>query len=205
MLAIDTTNTLPVMILAVPFIPTPRRLLLALLLILGTFVLITGTIARTSVLVHPTHSTYLSLYTAESTLSILFANLPFLTSLVVTAAPRLSPHLSLSQWPRSRRTSLLDTEVNAPTRRARFDSVAGMMAEIDEADDIEKGSSTNQIDRDIAESLLDSAVFTVPNPVASRPETRDSQVPKMRLSGGLAEMGELSLQDTTQGWPIYWR
>jgi hypothetical protein len=80
-----------------------------------------------------------------------------------------------------------------------------MMAEIDEADDIEKGSSTNQIDRDIAERLLDSAVFTVPNPVALRPETRDSQVPKMRLSGGLAEMGELSLQDTTQGWPIYWR
>lgn len=34
---------------------------------------------------------------------------------------------------------------------------------------------------------------------------RDSEVPKMRLSGGLAEMGELSLHDTRQGWPIYWR
>lgn len=45
----------------------------------------------------------------------------------------------------------------------------------------------------------------LPNPSATRPETRDSQVPKMRLSGGLAEMGEMSLQDTRQGWPIYWR
>jgi hypothetical protein len=207
MLAMDTVTTLPIMILAVPFIPTPRRLLLAILLVLGTFVLITGAVARTSVLVHRTHSTYLSLYTAESTLSIIFANLPFLTSLVVTAAPRLSPHLSLSQWPRSRRTSLLDTEANAPIRRARFDSVAGMMAE---ADDTEKGRSSNLIDRNVEESLLDSAIFTqaelaLRSPAASRPDTKDSQVPKMRLSGGLAEMGELSLQDTTQGWPIYWR
>jgi hypothetical protein len=45
----------------------------------------------------------------------------------------------------------------------------------------------------------------LPSPPAVRPETRDGQVPKMRLSGGLAEMGELSLHDTTQGWPIYWR
>jgi hypothetical protein len=46
----------------------------------------------------------------------------------------------------------------------------------------------------------------LPSPSLTRPATRDGpSVPKMRLSGGLAEMGEVNLQDSRQGWPIYWR
>jgi hypothetical protein len=68
-------------------------------------------------------------------------------------------------------------------------------------------------DSDMCEAMSpkDSAAYgqigpALPSlPPVMRPETRDGLVPKTRLSGGLAEMGELSLQDTTQGWPIYWR
>jgi hypothetical protein len=226
MLAIDTANTLPIMILAVPFIPTPRHLLLAILLILGTFVLITGVVARASILLHPTHSSYLNLYTTESTLSIIFANLPFLTSLVVTVAPRLSPHLSLSQWPRSRQASWVGYATTPPLRRTRYDSVASTTMIVGSSRDVEKGLGHNiHCTNDMASApnakehwtaISDESASshdglrsehdpTLPSAAAMRPETNDSQVPKMRLSGGLAEMGELSLQDTTQGWPICWR
>lgn len=95
------------MILPVAFIPTSRRALLAILLILGTLILAIGTLSRALIITDPANltTTYLHYITTESSLSIIFANLPFLTSLVVTVAPARIRQLSLSQWPRSRRGS----------------------------------------------------------------------------------------------------
>lgn len=224
------------MLLPVPFIPTPRRLLLAILLLLGTLVLIAGIVSRALILTTPTRTiksspaSYLSWYTTESTLSIIFANLPFLMSLVVTAAPARIRHFSLAQWPRSRRGSLSwdDNAGSRPELRTmRFNSTATTIAELTVTHNLAKGMqesgsgnagaestsrpmSPDRIERcerrDSGNSILSSdSYLQLPSPSATRPETRDSQVPKMRLSGGLAEMGELSLQDTRQGWPIYWR
>lgn len=215
------------MLLPVPFIPTPRRLLLAILLLLGTLVLIASIVSRTLVLTNRVTSAYLSWYTTESTLSIIFANLPFLTSLVVTAAPARIRHFSLGQWPRSRRGSLSWDEGrsgNRPELRTmRFNSTATTITELTASTHLEKGvqeseregvaaraSSPDGIERHQRSSsryglASSDSDLQLPSPSATRPETRDSQVPKMRLSGGLAEMGELSLQDTRQGWPIYWR
>jgi hypothetical protein len=213
------------MILPVPFIPTPRRLLLAILLLLSTLVLITGIAGRASILAYPSQSLYLYFYTTESSLGIFFANLPFLTSLVTPSRIR---HLSSQiAWPRSRRGSWAynDAEIPMPPRHPRLNSVATTLAspiDLEKAEDWnqegrrnENGSSGNTRRDGDGERLRNSAAsdpssmresdLAVPSPSAMRPETRDSQVPKTRLSGGLAEMGELSLQDTTQGWPIYWR
>ncbi|KAH9871297.1 hypothetical protein IAQ61_005476 [Plenodomus lingam] len=108
---IDTTL---VMLLPIPFIPTPRRLLLAMLLFLGTMVLAAGIASRISILVEPASLTYLHWYTFETSLSIVVANLPFLTSLVVSATPARIRNLSrtfktssntFDRWPRSRRES----------------------------------------------------------------------------------------------------
>ncbi|KAF2825581.1 hypothetical protein CC86DRAFT_259350, partial [Ophiobolus disseminans] len=123
-LAFDIPNTLLIMILPVPFIPTPRRPLLAILLLLSTLVLTTNIISHTTILTATsTPPSYLNYTTATSSLSILFANLPFLTS-VVTAAPARIRQMSLSQWPRSRRGSW---EVQTP--RSRLDSVASTVKE----------------------------------------------------------------------------
>ncbi|KAF1921600.1 hypothetical protein BDU57DRAFT_413055, partial [Ampelomyces quisqualis] len=126
-LAFDIPNIILIMILPVPFIPTPRRLLLAVLLILSTLVLVTGIVARASILQHSTLPSYLLWYTSESTLSIIFANLPFLTSFVVTAAParirHFSSQLALPQWPRSTRGSWAynDATARSSPRTMRFD------------------------------------------------------------------------------------
>jgi hypothetical protein len=217
------------MILPIAFIPTPRRLLLAILFVLSALVVVTGIMARVSILRNPQQPTYLSWYTTQSTLSIIFSNLPFMTSLVVTAAPARTRHLSsqlvLSSWPRSRRGSWACTDFTPPLRTARFNSTTSTMTEITSPTDLEKAEASCAEACEVtqkgerlpmgsaiceAESPRDSAVDdqegpALPSPPAVRPETRDGQVPKMRLSGGLAEMGELSLHDTTQGWPIYWR
>jgi hypothetical protein len=244
------------MILPVAFIPTPRRLLLAILLILSTLVLITGIVARASILLHPNRTTYLAWYTTESTLSIVFANLPFLTSLVVTATParlrHFSSQLGSPQWPRSRRGSW-DNVSMPQLRTMRFNSTATTMVELVSPTDVEKGlgmGSPRERGWNEGESSRDGAVekervidasgdskegvtraeevkkaegqdvedstkkghkstasrdLSQPSPSLAVPEIQDGQVPKTRLSGGLAEMGALSLQDTTQGWPIYWR
>ncbi|KAF2025195.1 hypothetical protein EK21DRAFT_43965, partial [Setomelanomma holmii] len=81
-LSFDIPNTILIMIVPVPFIPTPRRLLLAILLILSTLVLIISILSRESILRNPHSPDYLYWYTSESTLCIIFANLPFLNSLV---------------------------------------------------------------------------------------------------------------------------
>jgi hypothetical protein len=132
-------TTMLIMIIPLPFIPTPRHLLLAILFVLGTLVLISGIISRTMILLGPTDLFYLSLSITESTLSIAFADLPFLTSLVANAAPRISPHLSLSQWPHSRQASWVDNETCTPMRTMTFDSTASTIAEIQSAGELEKG------------------------------------------------------------------
>ncbi|KAH8725874.1 hypothetical protein GQ44DRAFT_771823 [Phaeosphaeriaceae sp. PMI808] len=230
-LAFNIPDTIFIMLMPIPFIPTTRRPLLAILLLIGTFVLITDIVSRSLVIVShissaggtPSLPKYLPWYTSESTLGIIFANLPFLTSLVVTAAParirHFSDQLSLSQWPRSRRTSWDYSDVTPPLRTSRFNSTATTLADLVSPTDVEKAENKFLATLDTKGDKGDISGSTESSPsiyVGSseelllshhtlRPETRDSQVPKMRLSGGLAEMGGMSLQDTTQGWPIYWK
>jgi hypothetical protein len=290
------------MLLAVPFIPTPRRILLAVLLLLGILVLISGVLSRTSILTHSTSASYLHWTTAESSLSIIFANLPFLTSLVVTAAPARIRQMSFSQWPRSRRQSLeLDMAV-APNRSSRFGSMATTISEITSFADVKGGpesfrevrgsarhsgasscasspalptppivwdtrglrvwetsprdsgasgraispgphtapiSWVNEASRVSASTAINrsanthqsatQSIHTPPTsapharnsrtsiasprhsgasseeaPTPVRPGTRGSMVSRTRLSGGLAEMGDPTPVERTEGWPIYW-
>jgi hypothetical protein len=290
------------MLLAVPFIPTPRRILLAVLLLLGTLVLISGVLSRSSILHRPNSSTHLHWTTAESNLSIIFANLPFLTSLVVTAAPARIRQMSFSQWPRSRRQSLkLDMAV-APNWSSRFGSTATTISEITSFADMKRGpespqkacrsirhsgassqasspalptppivwdirgsrvwetsprdsgasahaispgphtapifwdneaskvSASTTINRSAnTHQLTAQSIHTRPTsppharnsrtsiasprhsgasneeaPTPVRPGTRGSMVSRTRLSGGLAEMGDPTAEERTEGWPIYW-
>jgi hypothetical protein len=221
-MAFSIPTTLLTLIIPVPFIPTPRRMLLAILLLLSTLILITGIVARASILANPKARTYLYYYTTESSLGIFFANLPFLMSLVTPERIRhLSSQLSLSQWPRSRRQSWAPI----PTRTSRLGSIAttiGSPIDPEKTEDWSRQanrrirSDAREVaqDQDTARSRdsagsgqqsVNDSEPSIPSPSVLRPQTSDSQVPKMRLSGGLAEMGELSLQDTTQGWPIYWQ
>ncbi|KAF9700535.1 hypothetical protein EKO04_001836 [Ascochyta lentis] len=114
-----TLTTFFVLILPTPFIPTPRRFLLAILTVTGILTLTFGIFARYLVLTAPESGAYLFYYTSEPTLLIIFANLPFLTSLVVSTAParirefgrnisfsRDGGSMPLSPWPRSRRMSV---------------------------------------------------------------------------------------------------
>ncbi|KAH7384069.1 hypothetical protein DE146DRAFT_681158 [Phaeosphaeria sp. MPI-PUGE-AT-0046c] len=151
LLALSIPTTLTTMLLPVPFIPTPRRLLLSILLLLGTLVLIASIVSRALILTSHqnsestnSHPMYLSWYTTESTLSIIFANLPFLTSLVVTAAPArmryLSSQLALAQLPRSRRESPTWDDINRPELRTkRFNSTATTIVELTAITHLEKG------------------------------------------------------------------
>lgn len=117
----STLTTFMVLILPTPFIPTPRRFLLAILMITGILTFIFGILARQTILTAPDSEAYLFYYTAESTLLFVFANLPFLASLVVSTAParlrEFGRNLSLSRdgggvplspWPRSWRGSVQD-------------------------------------------------------------------------------------------------
>ncbi|UPX14830.1 uncharacterized protein EKO05_0005301 [Ascochyta rabiei] len=118
-LTLSTLTTFLVLILPTPFIPTPRRFLLAILTATGTLTLVFGIFARCLVLTAPDSRTYLFFYITEPTLLIIFANLPFLASLVVSTAParirefgrsisflRDGGDTPLSPWPRSRRASV---------------------------------------------------------------------------------------------------
>lgn len=133
-LTFTTLTTIMVLVIPIPFIPTPRRLLLTLLMITGITILILGILGRFYILTAPTSRTYLFYYIYEITLLIVFANLPFLTSLVVTTTParlrefgrrfsisREAVHLPLSSWPRSRRVSVLAVEA-PPLRSSRLGS-----------------------------------------------------------------------------------
>jgi hypothetical protein len=106
-LSLGALTTLLVLIVPVPFIPTPRRYLLGILILIGLLALSSGVVAR---IAHYTRysSRYLFLYTTESSLIIIFANLPFLTAparvrdfsrKISSSAGQQRP---LSQWPRGR-------------------------------------------------------------------------------------------------------
>jgi hypothetical protein len=124
-LSCNLTTTLAVLIIPVPFIPTPRRFLLAILLILGSLTMVTGILGRFYIIAHPNSKIYLFLYTAETALLLLFANLPFLSSLVTSITQsrirHISNSLSLSRWPRSYK----DTP---PLRAQRLNSTATTMS-----------------------------------------------------------------------------
>jgi hypothetical protein len=219
-LTLSTLTTLTALILPIPFIPTPRLTLLTTLFILSVLVLASGTIAHVSTLRYPQQQTYLQWYTAESTLSIVFANLPFLSSLVVTKAP--ARIRSTLQWPRSRQGSLADLNALTTMRMVRVNSMASTVPELTSPIDAEQGDGWSGVKRDVDGTAKESGVSgtispreevvhgqvgpALPSPSLMRSGTRDgSSVPKTRLSGGLAEMGEVNLQDSGQGWPIYWR
>lgn len=140
-LTFDILTTLFVVILPTPFIPTPRRLLLALLMIVGIMTLIFGILARSYILRAPTSQTHALYYIYEATLLVIFANLPFLASLVVSTTParirefsrnisfsRDVMHMPLSSWPRSSRVSVQDIRL-PPVRVDRWGSTATVMSE----------------------------------------------------------------------------
>ncbi|KAF1943818.1 hypothetical protein EJ02DRAFT_484486 [Clathrospora elynae] len=189
-LAINILNTILIMMVPVPFIPTPRRLLLTILLIIGTLVLFTGTIGRSLVLTNPLAPAYLHWYTTEPSLSIIFANLPFLTFLVFATAPA---RLRLSQWPRNRHSSWASS-IPPPLSRARIGSTATTMSSMSSTMDVGKAAA----DRRVSDQ---TTIASISEPVPGRA----SIVAKTRLSGGLAEMGRVSVEDRTQGGPTYWQ
>ncbi|PSN65948.1 hypothetical protein BS50DRAFT_401839 [Corynespora cassiicola Philippines] len=119
-LIFSTTSTILV-ILPTPFIPTPRLFLLFILLLLGTLIFISGLLSRTSLLSNPTSPSYLYWTVAETSLTLIFANLPFIASLVASKTPQrirhISHHFSLSQWPRPR--TAVVREKNTPPLRAQ--------------------------------------------------------------------------------------
>jgi hypothetical protein len=197
-------NTTLIMLLAVPFIPTPRRTLLAALLLLGTLVLTTGILSRASILTHPTPATYLHWTTAEASLSIIFANLPFLTSLVVTAAPARIRQMSFSQWPRSRCQSWeLDMAV-APQRSSPFGSMATTISEIRSFADMKREPESPQkacmsIRHSTASSHASSPALPTP-PILW--DTRGSRVWETSPRDSGASGRTISLGPHTA--PIFW-
>ncbi|KAF2659623.1 hypothetical protein K491DRAFT_590669 [Lophiostoma macrostomum CBS 122681] len=122
----DLTTTLLIFILVIPFIRTPRKLLLSVLFLLGLIVLTTGIVSRYYILTTPKLPTYLPWYTAEASTSLVFANLPFLSSLVTsspsnrTRRQRFSSVVSLPPWPR---LAVQECSPN-PRRFQRLDSTA---------------------------------------------------------------------------------
>ncbi|KAH7377827.1 hypothetical protein BKA66DRAFT_151269 [Pyrenochaeta sp. MPI-SDFR-AT-0127] len=244
-LTFDIPNTIFIMMLPVAFIPTPRRLLLAILFILGTLVFISGIVSRAALLKNVALPAYLHWYTSESTLSIIFANLPFLTSFFVATAPaklrgfsqnlRTSSQLALSQWPRSRRGSwecrdasrrgswATHNEGLPPLRVNRLGSAATTISELSSPVDMKKApewsmsddhmqttthsrntSSSKDSGKPNDTASLEEVIDAPPSTSALTPLERISLVPKTRLSGGLAEMGDVSINNT-EGWPIYWK
>lgn len=138
-LMFSTLTTVLVLVVPVPFIPTPRHLLLTILMVTGIAILVLGILGRYYILTAPTSQTYLFYYIYEITLLILFANLPFLTSLVATTTPacirefgrnfnrsREGVDMPLSPWPRSRRVSV--HEVGEAFRTHRLSSTATGMS-----------------------------------------------------------------------------
>ncbi|KAF2646147.1 hypothetical protein P280DRAFT_439921 [Massarina eburnea CBS 473.64] len=131
-MALETLTTLLVLILPIPFIPTPRKYLLFTLLFLGIAALVTGVFGRYYILSDPSSPVYLPWYMAETSSLIAYANIPFLTSLFNPANSARFRHVSntsLSSWPRSYK----DTP---PVRaqRQRLDSIVSNMAPLDTDD-----------------------------------------------------------------------
>jgi len=166
-LALSTATTLATLIIPVPMIPTPRKFLLALLLLVGTLALVSGILARYLVLISSTSFRSLHWLVAESVLMILFANLPFLSSLYTSTTPsrirKLSSTLSLSQWPRSYKdTSPLETQ------RQRLDSTATAISTLSPVRSHRLGSTASispQVEVDDGWSDTDTSFTVLPTPV----------------------------------------
>jgi hypothetical protein len=139
-LTFDILTTVLVLILPTPFIPTPRHLLLTILMITGIATLIFGILARYYILTAPTSQTHVFYYIYETICLVVFANLPFLTSLVVSTTPERirefgrnisfscdRVHMPLSPWPRSSRTSVQDI-ASPPMRVERLTSTVTVMS-----------------------------------------------------------------------------
>ncbi|KAF2796742.1 hypothetical protein K505DRAFT_372961 [Melanomma pulvis-pyrius CBS 109.77] len=181
-LSFNLTTTLAVLVLPIPFIPTPRKFLLAILFVLGVVVLVAGILGRYYVIVHPTSSTYLAWYTAEAAVILLFANLPFLSSLVTSTTTsrlrHLSSNLSLSQWPRSYK----DTP---PLRAQRLSSTTTTISTMSPIEATEMWSNSGALPLTPPPTPVQTLRLTDPPPElevywsARRPSTRDSDVEKM--------------------------
>jgi hypothetical protein len=131
-LIFDILTTVLVLILPTPFIPTPRRLLLTILMIVGIMTLVFGILARYYILKKSTSQTHVFYYIYEATLLVVFANLPFLTSLVVSTTParirEFSRNISFSR-------DGIHMPLSPPMRADRFGSTATVMSgELDRKD-----------------------------------------------------------------------
>ncbi|KAF2736020.1 hypothetical protein EJ04DRAFT_176544 [Polyplosphaeria fusca] len=137
-LAFSLSTALAVFILPIPFIPTPRKLLLGLMVLLGIIILASGVLGRYHRLEDPSSTRYLVWYCAEAASSVYFANLPFLNSLFTSNSPACLRHmnsrLSLSRWPCSIRVQTtvrierLSSNATA-TRPCSPDDVGGAWSE----------------------------------------------------------------------------
>lgn len=106
----------------------------------------------------------------------------------------------------------------SPVHMARVHSNATLMSELNSPTGTDKASHMGFEDRKWGytepSSVRNSAssvggsmrrdVDELPSPSVAPPLERLSLVPKTRLSGGLAEMGDIS-RNNTEGWPIYWQ
>ncbi|KAF2851315.1 hypothetical protein T440DRAFT_394598 [Plenodomus tracheiphilus IPT5] len=205
-LILTVLNTTSVMLLPVPFIPTPRRLLLAILLLLGILVLAAGIISRVLLLSKSASLAYLNWYTTECSLSIILANLPFLTPLFVSTAPthlrkisrsfRKSSH-AFERWPRIQRESWAAYPLPS-LHMNRSDSTASALSEKPSPTDTEETYSWGEPDSKYNGSGSQQDEHN--NLAAVTPPTRRILITRMRESGGLAEMGTIHVSmDNTEG------
>lgn len=204
-------STILTMIVPIPFISTPRRLLLALLILLGTLVLAAGIISKAIILIRPTSLIYLHWYTTESSLGIILSNLPFLTSLVVGVAPARIRNISqslkspsrttLGQWPRSRRESWVSHTL--PSRRvSRLIGVGTALGALPSPLDTETAQGWSRLNAGQCSSSKQSLVGAAICQPALTTREQPSSIYKTRLSGGLAEMGHVSTSNTER-WSLY--
>ncbi|KAF1957712.1 hypothetical protein CC80DRAFT_32372 [Byssothecium circinans] len=157
-LALESFTTVLVLIIPIPFIPTPRIYLLFTLLFLGLATLVTEILGRYRIISNPSSPAYLHWYMAETVTLISYANLPFLNSLFNAANNARFRHLSnasLSSWPRSykdtpppraqrQRLNCMATIIDSPSppRVQKMESTVSNMARLDAEDAWDDGSTT---------------------------------------------------------------
>ena len=188
------------MIIPVPMIPTPRKVLLAILLLVGALALVSGILSRYYVLTSPSSPSSLHWLVAELAVMILFANLPILSALYTSTTSsrirKLSSNLSIPQWPRSRRASTLphtqrqrldstSTTISTfpPNRSCRVESMTSTIPQVD-ADD---GWSDKETSLTVPSPLVRKMTLTDPPPelevywTSRRPSTRDADLESVSL------------------------
>ncbi|KAF2678496.1 hypothetical protein K458DRAFT_348156 [Lentithecium fluviatile CBS 122367] len=206
-LTLSALMTVATLIVPVPLIPTPRKLLLAALLLLGAFVLVAGILARYCIMTSPTSSVYLYWLMAETTLTILFANLPFLSSLITSTTPsrarQMGGNLSLSQWPRSYK----DTP---PLRadRQHLDSITKTISTLSPACSDRVGSTASTVPHlDVDDGWSDAGATSSIPPTPVRKMTLTDPPPELEVfwtlrrsstrDGDSEKMGTQEMQ-----WPL---